>query len=82
MMVSVVQIGNSRGIRLPQNILNELNIQNKVEIVIHKDELIIKSVEKKPRLGWDEAFSKMSEAKADKLLLPENIDSETFKWVW
>jgi len=82
MMVSVVQIGNSRGIRLPQKILSELNIQDVVEMVIRKDELIIKSVEKKPRQGWDEAFSKMSEAKADKLLLPENIDSENFEWVW
>ena len=82
MMVSVVQIGNSRGIRLPQKILSELNIQDEVEMVIHKDELIIKSVEKKPRLGWNEAFAKMSESKADKLLLPENIDSETFEWVW
>jgi len=82
MMVSVVQIGNSRGIRLPQNILNELNIQDEVEMVIHKDELIIKSVEKKPRQGWDKAFAKMSEAKADKLLLSENIDSEIFEWVW
>jgi len=82
MMVSVVQIGNSRGIRLPQKILSELNIQDKVEIVIQKDELIIKSVEKKPRQGWNEAFAKMSEAKADKLLMPENIDSESFEWVW
>ena len=82
MMVSVVQIGNSRGIRLPQKILSELNIQDEVEMVIHKDELIIKSVEKKPRQGWDEAFAKMSEAKEDKPLLPENIDSETFEWVW
>ena len=82
MMVSVVRIGNSRGIRLPQKILSELNIQDKVEMVIHKDELIIKRMEKKPRQGWDEAFAKMSEAKADKLLMPENIDSESFEWVW
>jgi len=82
MTVSVVRIGNSRGIRLPQKILSELNIQNEVEMVIHKDELVIKSVEKKSRQGWNEAFAKMSEAKADKLLLPPNIDSETFEWVW
>jgi len=82
MMVSVVRIGNSRGIRLPQKILSGLNIQDKVEMIIHKDELVIKSVEKTPRQGWNEAFAKMSEAKADKLLLPENIDSETFEWVW
>jgi antitoxin MazE len=43
MMVSVVRIGNSRGIRIPQKILSGLNIQDKVEMVIHKDELIIKN---------------------------------------
>jgi len=37
------------------------------------DKLIIKNVENKPRLGWDEAFAKMSETKEDKLLLPEII---------
>ncbi|MDR0442907.1 MAG: hypothetical protein LBH44_05835 [Treponema sp.] len=39
-----------------------------------------------PRQGWDDAFSTaaatMSEAGADKLLLPEHIDSTTFEWVW
>jgi len=82
MMVSVVRIGNSRGIRIPQKILSGLNIQDKVEMVIHKDELIIKNAEKKPRQDWNEAFAKMSEAKADKLLMPENIDSGNFEWEW
>ena len=82
MLVSVVQIGNSRGIKLPQNILRELSIEDEVEMVVHNDELIIKSVERKPRQGWSEAFAKMSEAEEDKLLLPDNIDSATFEWVW
>jgi antitoxin MazE len=82
MLISVVQIGNSRGIRLPKRIFHELNIKDKVELIINKDELIIKGVEKKPRQGWSEAFAKMSADKADKLLLPENIDDETFEWVW
>jgi antitoxin MazE len=82
MLASVIQIGNSRGIRLPKKILNELNIKDEVELIINKDKLIIKGVEKKPRQGWNEAFAKMSNDKADKLLLPENIDNETFEWVW
>jgi len=82
MLASVVQVGNSRCIKLPKNILRELNIENEVEMVIHNDELIIKSVEKKPRQGWSKAFAKMSEAKADKLLMPDNIDSVNFEWVW
>jgi antitoxin MazE len=82
MLASVVQIGNSRGIRLPKRIFHELNIKNEVELIINKDELIIKGVKKRPRQGWHESFAKMSSDKADKLLLPENIDNETFEWVW
>ena len=82
MIASVVQIGNSRGIRLPKNILCELNIESEVEMVVHNDALIIKNIEKKPRKDWNEAFTKMSKAKEDKLLLPEKIDSEDFEWVW
>jgi len=82
MLASVIQIGNSRGIRLPKRILNELKIKDEVELIVNKDKLIIKGVEKKPRQGWNEAFAKMSNDKADKLLIPENIDNETFEWVW
>jgi len=53
-----------------------------VELIINKDKLVIKGVKKRLRRGWDEAFAKMSADKADKLLLPDNIDNETFKWVW
>jgi len=83
MLASVIQIGNSRGIRLPKRILHELHIKDEVELTIKKNELIIKKgLDKKPRQGWNEAFAKMSAEKEDKLLLPENIDSETFEWVW
>jgi len=82
MLASVVQIGNARGIKLPKTILRKLNIEDEVEMAIHNDELIIKSAERKPRQGWSEAFAKMSEAQADKLLLPDNIDSTAFDWVW
>jgi len=82
MVASVVQIGNSRGIRLPKRIFHELNIKNEVELIINKDALIIKGVKKRPRQGWNEAFAKMSADKADKLLIPESCDNETFEWVW
>ncbi len=82
MLASVVQIGNSRGIRLPKRIIHELKIKDQVELIINKDELVIKGVKKRPRQGWDEAFAKMSAEKADKLLFPDNIDNETFEWVW
>jgi len=82
MLASVIQIGNSRGIRLPKRIFHELKIKDEVELIINKDKLIIKSVKKRPRQGWSEAFAKKPDDKEDKLLLPDNIDNETFDWVW
>ena len=82
MLASIVRIGNSRGIRLPKNILRELNIKDEVEMKVNNDSLIIKRVEKKPREDWNEAFAQMSKVKEDKLLFNENMDSEDFEWVW
>jgi antitoxin component of MazEF toxin-antitoxin module len=33
MLASVVQIGNSRGIRLPKSIIHELKIKDEVELI-------------------------------------------------
>ena len=82
MLASVIQIGNSRGIRLPKRIFHDLKIKDEVELIINKDRLIIKGVKKRPRQGWSEAFAKRPADKEDKLLIPENIDNETFEWVW
>ena len=82
MTASVVQIGNSRGIRLPKNILRELNIRDEVEMTVHNDSLMIKNVEKKPREGWDEAFSQMSLSKEDVLLMNDTIGNDDFEWIW
>jgi len=51
-------------------------------MIVNDDELVIKSITKKPRHGWSEAFAIMSENKEDKLLLPQNIDEDSFEWVW
>ena len=53
-----------------------------MELTINKDALIIKGVKKRPRQGWSEAFAKKLDNKTDELLIPENIDDETFEWVW
>ena len=82
MTAAVVQIGNSRGIRLPKNILRELKIKDEVEMNISNDSLIIKKVDRKPREGWNEAFIQMSKNKDDKPILSKNVDSVDFEWVW
>ncbi len=59
MIAKIIQIGNSKGIRIPNQVLKEMNIENQVELIINdrKDEIIIKPVHK-VRDGWGESFKK------------------------
>lgn len=78
MDVSVIAIGNSKGIRLTKTILEKYNIKDTVEIILEKGYMILKP-KATPRKGWDKAFKKMHEMGDDKLLIDdvfadENLD--------
>ena len=50
MLVSVIQMGNSRGIRLPKAILDQLNISEKLDLEVENQQIILRPVQDKPRL--------------------------------
>jgi len=82
MLVSVVQIGNSRGVRLPKAILDQLEISDKLDMEVENSQIILKPVPHQPRQGWDVAFNQMREEGEDKLLLAEDATTEGFEWEW
>jgi antitoxin MazE len=49
--VSIVQVGNSKGIRLSKTLLDKYKITNKVELILENDYIILKSVTE-PRKNW------------------------------
>jgi antitoxin MazE len=78
MDVSVIKIGNSKGIRLSKTILEKYEIKDTVEMVLEEDHIILKP-KIKARNGWDKDFREMHESGDDKLIMPdlfrdENID--------
>ncbi|MDH5381462.1 MAG: AbrB/MazE/SpoVT family DNA-binding domain-containing protein [Cyclobacteriaceae bacterium] len=75
MQVSIIKIGNSKGIRLSKTIMEKYELGDKVELILEKDQIIIKPV-KKPREGWDNAFKKMSERGEDNLLIDDIFEDE------
>jgi len=77
MEISIVQIGNSKGIRLAKAILEQYNIQDRVELVLEEGYLIIKPINI-PRQGWDEAFRLMHEAGDDELLIDDVFEGENW----
>jgi antitoxin MazE len=77
MDISVVQIGNSKGIRLSKTLIEKYHIKDTVELVLEEGYIILKP-KTEPRKGWGEAFQAMHENGDDKLLIPDIFDDETF----
>jgi len=82
MLVPVVSIGDSKGIRIPNNVLNELSIENELDMHIYNGEIILKRIERMPREGWEEAFMEMHNSGDDKLIFPEESEDNSFEWEW
>lgn len=75
MQSKIIQIGNSKGLRLSKTILEKYQISDMVEIVLETDQIVIKPV-KKSRAGWDEQFKLMSERNDDILEIPDYFEDE------
>jgi len=75
MQISVIDIGNSKGIRLTKNLLEKYDIRDKVELILEKGRIILKPVTK-PRQGWEKSFQKMHANGDDKLLIGDIFNDE------
>ena len=60
MELSIINIGNSKGIRLSKTILEKYNIHDKIEVILEKGFIVLKP-KTEPRVGWEKAFQKMHE---------------------
>jgi len=82
MLVSVVAIGNSKGIRLPKTILDQLHVSDKLDLEVENQQIILKPVNSIPRIGWNEAFITMHNEREDSLLITDSNEVEAFEWEW
>ena len=81
MDLSVVHIGNSKGIRLSKTLLEKYNIKDTVELTLEKGYIIIRP-KSLPRKGWDEAFKKMRDSGDDTPLMADFFEDEKIdEWI-
>jgi antitoxin MazE len=78
MEVSVVKIGNSRGIRFSKTIIERYNIRDTVDLILDKGQIIIKPLSKQ-RKGCDKAFMEMHANGDDKLIMPDIFEEENLE---
>jgi antitoxin MazE len=78
----VINIGNSRGIRVPRPLLEQAGLTDEVEMSVEGNKLIIHAA-RQPRQGWDAEFSAMEEMRDDQLLddvTASQWDEEEWEW--
>lgn len=82
MKTKIVRIGNSKGIRLPKPLLEQVGLVDEVDLEVRDGELII-SPANPVRPGWSEAAISLAERQEDELLdapTPTRFDAEEWEW--
>jgi antitoxin MazE len=83
MKSSIRNIGNSKGIIIPQGFLKQFYIEEEVNIEVKDNHIIITPVNNVKRKGWADAFKEMAKNGDDELLLPDVFEDEDLAdWKW
>ena len=77
MKVSLIPIGNSKGIIIPAPIIKNLGIQDKLELEIKDDTMLLRPAN--PRAMWGAAFKAMAKNGDDQLLIDSVLEDESFE---
>ena len=83
MKIELVQIGNSRGIRIPKPLIEQCGLGDMVELRVQNGCLVI-SPERSARQGWEEAFCAAGSPFRDELLFEaaESSEFDRTEWQW
>ncbi len=82
MRTRLIQIGNSRGIRLPKPLIAQAGLSEEVDLEIHDGSIVI-SRAGTPRTGWADAAIALNRNNEDKVLhehCPTEFDEA--EWTW
>jgi len=84
MKTRIVQIGNSRGIRIPKPLLEQTGLKGEVDIRVEEDALVIRPARRR-RAGWAAAFREMARRGDDAVIdtpLPRLSSWDDEEWEW
>lgn len=82
MKAKIIKIGNSKGVRLPKSIIQEVGLGDEVMLEASKGTIVIRPISA-ARANWGSEFEAMARKGDDKLLLPDSQTSwEREDWQW
>jgi antitoxin MazE len=78
----MVRIGNSRGVRIPKTLIDQMGFTEDVKIIIEPTQLVLRPVTH-IRKGWDEQFRQMAKNGDDVLLDKVTLTKwDRSEWEW
>jgi len=85
MRAKIIKIGNSRGIMLSKQLINQYAFVKEVEVIPNEEGVLITAIKEKPRQNWDKQFQEAKaighEAEGEILEGFEN-DFDKNEWKW
>lgn len=85
MRAKIIKIGNSKGIMLSKQLLNQYNLENEVELVANEEGILIMPLKNKPRQDWEKQFEEAKAMGAEpegELLEGFENDFDKNEWKW
>lgn len=81
MKARLIRIGNSRGLRLPKAIIEQVGLDDEVELRVEDQRLVIVPA-KRPRAGWAEAVQALGAESGTQLdpSTPTRFDETEWQW--
>ena len=82
--VHLTKVGNSRGIRIPRAILEQVNLEGELELIVKEGTLLIRPATN-PRQGWEDTFVNASMNLKEDSELTEPLVGNLFddeEWTW
>jgi len=84
MKTHLIQIDNSRGIKIPKSFIEQYQLSGEIELIPSKSGLLIKS-SLKPRHGWEDLFKNSALKQKDSdgfgwQSVSNNFDDKEWSW--
>ena len=84
MKTNLIQIGNSKGIRIPKSLIEQYQLSGEIELIPSKSGLLITS-SLKPRDGWEDVFKNSAPVQQDSdgiawRTVSNKFDKEEWSW--
>ena len=82
MLTTIRRLGNSQGVLIPKPLLQQIGLEDKAEMRVEGDALVLRRPKAAPRSNWAEASRRLAATGDDALVLPDFANEADAELRW